>query len=176
MLRRLLIGGMLAGALPATALAQTAHTLSEFKTRVETGDVVYVMDREGREVKGPLMAVSDSALVLSILDQQHEVPFDRVARIDRDGDSVWSGFAIGAAVGGVLGLLMVQGCGSNDEGCAEYYVAGVLTYGGIGALIDWAHTGRTHLYSAPLQGGNKTMAIAPILSRNRTGAALAIRW
>jgi len=177
MVRRLLIGGMLACAAPAAALAQPAHTLVELKARVETGDVIYVMDREGRETKGPLMALSDTSLTIGLLGDRYDVPIERVARVDRAGDSVWNGFAIGAAVGGVMGLLAQQGCRLMSDGCAGYYVAaGVLTYGGIGAIIDLAHTGRTRIYAAPLEGGNKTLAIAPILSRERKGAALANRW
>jgi hypothetical protein len=161
-------------AVPAAALAQpVAHTVEALKARVETGDVVYVMDREGREVRGPLMAISDTALVLSILDQRHEVPFDRVARIDRDGDSLWSGFAIGAGIGVGVGALASQTWAAECDCAAEGVTFSALFYGGIGALFDWAHKGRTHLYSAPLE---KTVALAPVVSSRTRGLALSIRW
>ena len=160
--------------LPSAALAQSAQTADELKTRARTGDVIYVMDAEGRETKGTLLALSDTTLTVGLLGDRYDVPLQRVARVEREGDSAWSGFAIGASIGAAMGLLTAQGCSGDFS--FQPMLSAALVYGGIGALIDYAHTGRTRLYSAPLEGGHKTMAIAPILSRERRGAALAIRW
>lgn len=159
---------------PSAAFAQAARTADEFKARARTGDVIYVRDAEGRETKGTLLALSDTALTVGLLGDRYDVPLERVARVEREGDSAWSGFAIGASIGAVMGLLAGFEC--SGDFTAGPMLGEALVYGGIGALIDYAHTGRTHLYSAPLKGGNKTMAIAPILTRGRKGATLAIGW
>lgn len=159
---------------PAAAVAQPARAVDELKTRARAGDVIYVMDAEGRETKGTLLMLTDTTLTLGLLGDRYEVSFARVARVEREGDSAWSGFAIGAGIGAFLGLLAGQGC--SGEFTARPVLEAGLVYGGIGALIDAAHTGRTRLYNAPLESPKKTVAIAPIVMPARKGLALTVRW
>ncbi len=106
---------------PSAGLAQPARAAAEVEGRASPGDVIYVMDAEGRETKGTLLALSDTALTLSLLGDRYEVPLDRIAWIERDGDSVWSGLAIGAATpprstGGPRGWGSRRSCRKNGRG------------------------------------------------------------
>jgi hypothetical protein len=154
---------------PAVADAQPARSVAALLSRVATGDAVYVTDRDGREVKGPILDLSESTLVLGVLGQRMEIPFDRVARVERDGDPPWNGAAIGALVALPFALVSINDC----AGCGPYAVSTFVFYAGIGALFDFAHIGRTRIYAAP---PTRTASLAPILSGQRKGIALAVTW
>jgi hypothetical protein len=99
-------------------------------------------------------------------------------KIEKEGDPVWDG----AAYGFMIGALAATTVGSEaclHEPMWHCAVGGGLEFAGIGALLDWAHKGRTTIYdpaSAPEEGAGATIArhLVPILSTHER--ALAMRF
>ena len=118
----------------ALASAQTAPDFSALRASV--GDRVIITDAGGVEVGGRVTALSPSALSI---DGYSFTPGEAV-KVERPGDPVWDGAAIGYGVGALFGLTI------GAEGCLHSAVwrcvnAGGITYGLLGALIDYAHKG-----------------------------------
>jgi hypothetical protein len=66
-------------------------------------------------------------------------------KIEKRGDPLWNGAAYGFAIGAVLGpTIGAESC--RDAPVWHCVVAGGAVWAGIGALIDWAHAGRTTVY------------------------------
>jgi len=127
--------------------ASPARAQPDFsRLTVKPGDVVYVTEPSGAEVGGPLTNISPSGLTIIGGYAFKPVPGLKIAR---PGDSLWNGIAIGAAVGAALGATFGrQGCVNSQE-CppgALLALSGAMTYGAIGAFIDWLHKGRTVIY------------------------------
>lgn len=111
-------------------------------------EVVYVTFQAsaGGEMMGRLVEVKSDRVVILIDGQRREFRLDRVARIERAGDSVKNGTIIGAVIlGGLCALTCGQGLDNADD-----YVPVVLANAGAGALVgmvvDAAHKGRTTIY------------------------------
>jgi len=130
------------------------------------GDFIYVTQPSGTEVGGILTAFSPSLLTIGAYSFQPE----RGMKIERRGDSVWSGAIIGAILGAALGATLAQ------EACLHGprwpCVAGpVVMYGAIGALIDYLHKGRTTIFrGTPLSD----VAFRPALGPDRTGLTVTV--
>ena len=75
----------------------------------------------------------------------HAIEPEQGLKVERSGDSIWNGFAIGVLTGGVLGATVGRrGC---LHGATVSCVAKPgLLFGALGALIDRAHNGRTTVF------------------------------
>jgi hypothetical protein len=114
-----------------------------------------------------------TAQELTLIDEDnHEqiIPLDTIRRIERSGDPIWNGFAIGAAVGVLQSVLLLGGL---DDGHVRQKVALAIEVGGvyglIGAGIDAMHVGRTTVYQAPRAKAGPTI----VASRDGRGAMLS---
>lgn len=128
---------------PCSARAQTdfsATTLAE-------GQVVRVTDLSGVSVQGVVTDVMPSSLRVGSYVFQPKVGL----KVERLGDTLWDGAAIGFAVGAFLGGSTNRtGCFSNKGvGCV---VKPGLVFGTIAALIDRAMVGRRTVFVGKAPG------------------------
>jgi hypothetical protein len=120
--------------------------------RAQPGDRIHVTQPSGIEVEGVLTEVSSTELRIDGYTFAPEAGL----RVDRQGDSVWSGTLIGTGVGVLLGVALGE-CGSAEQWRC---IAGAgATYGLIGALIDWAHEGRTTIFRGKSPRGARLMPL-----------------
>jgi hypothetical protein len=117
---------------------------------------VYVEDRNGREVEGKLVSLTESALTINIDGVTRTFTPAEVTKVDRRGDSLKNGALIGAAVGlftGLIGDCPRAGSNNRSDGCpgarVGYVFGGAAIWAGIGAGIDALIPGRTRLWPAP---------------------------
>jgi hypothetical protein len=170
-LRVVLISG-LASTLPAVTLAQPVPTLAELSQVVRPGETIVVTDTGGARVRGRLLQVSSSEVVVAT-DELRRFEASAVERIQRN-DSLWNGTLIGAAVGGAIAALgVVATHGSSDSFYGWAYVgvwaapaAGAAT----GALIDRASMAA--VYSAP----RDKRAALPAHAPGSGGGTLHVTW
>jgi hypothetical protein len=153
----------------AVAAAQTPPDFSALRAGV--GDKVVVTDAEGVEVGGRLTALSPSTLSI---DGYAFTPAEAI-KIERPGDSVWDGAAIGYGVGALFGLTI------GSEACLHSAIwrcvnAGGITYGLLGALIDFAHKGRRTIYPSRSAAPRKAVRLVPDIGPERKGVAVALAF
>jgi hypothetical protein len=152
----------------AVAAAQTAPDFSALRAGV--GDEIVVTSAEGVEIGGRITRISPSALSI---DGYAFTPADAV-KIERPGDSVWNGFAIGYGVGAVLGLAIGEACLRGQSWrCMN---GGGITYGLLGAIIDYAHKGRRTIYKSGSAAPRKSMRLVPDIGPERKGVAVALAF
>jgi hypothetical protein len=150
---------------------QAPATPADFSgLRLRIGDIVYVRDtQQNVEVRGPLRSLSPHEV---LIDGYRFAPTAGL-EIEREGDAIWNGAAIGFLLGGVAGVTVgAEGC--LDRAKIYCFVGGGLTYGAIGAFIDWRHKGRTRVFPAPDR--RATLRVTPDVRAHRKGAVLAVRF
>jgi len=125
---------------------------------------------------------------LSILvkGQGADVPFARIVRIDRPGDSLANGALIGFGVGTALGLAAMAV--DNRTDCAQVelycfnltageYVTATLILGGLGTAvgvgIDALIRRDREIYR---RGGGARTTVAPALGRSVRGVVVSVTW
>jgi len=121
---------------------------------VTPGDrVVVTGDRQS--IRGRIAEIAPDALVLDGDGTRVRLPLAGIQQIDRVGDSLFNGAAIGAAIGGGTALAAMARACSNTN-CADtsanldprITLLGALAGAGIGTLIDAAIDGRKMVYRA----------------------------
>lgn len=144
----LLLPGLLAAQAPAGA-APPAPTLAP-------GDrVVVTVTDDQQTIRGRISEVTPDSLVLDDNSARVRLPLGAVHQVDRVGDSLWNGTAIGAALGGGSAIVAMARTCSNTS-CADtsanldprLTLLGAVAGAGIGALIDAAIDGRKTVYRA----------------------------
>jgi hypothetical protein len=154
---QLLVAGLLA---PQSTVAapQTPAPLLRPHEHVEVTD-------NRQTVRGRIADVTGDAVVLQRNGERVSLALAAIQRIDRIGDSLISGTAIGAAIGGGSTLaLMVKLC-SNTQ-CADtsanldprLTLLGTFIGAGIGALIDAAVQARKTVYRSGAGQPSRTVA------------------
>ena len=124
-----------------------------------------------RRGRGRVTALSPSALSI---DGYAFTPAQAV-KIERPGDSIWNGAAIGYGVGALFGLTIgAEAClhGSTWR-CVN---AGGITYGLLGAVIDYAHKGRRTIYKSQAAAPRRAVRIVPDITPERKGVAVALAF
>jgi hypothetical protein len=103
-----------------------------------------VYDSQSRApIHGFLLRLTERDLTMLVNGREETIPLASVRRIDRRGDSVWNGFAIGAAVG-VFTWIKIYRSGIPSDSIA--WVVGIPAL--IGAGIDALSVGETTVYRA----------------------------
>jgi hypothetical protein len=157
---------LLCAAAPAQAFAQDDFS----RLALKPGQVIFVTDSTDTIVSGVASQASASELTV---DGRRFTPAT-VLKIERKGDSVWNGAAIGFAAGAASGLTI------GAEACADSskwrcVVGGGVTLGAIGALIDWARTGRTTIYDRRLRKvGRAGWSVVPSITPHIQSVAVVI--
>jgi len=162
-----------AAAAPTPARAQaspevpSATELAQLRERVSSELWVY---RDSQPIHGYLSRLTNEEITLVDEDKQEQIiPLDSIWRIDRSGDPVWNGFAIGAALGvGQWLLIRAELSGHLEQQFSTLlYSAGLC--GLVGAGVDALHVGQSTVYRAPRR--KPGVSIAP--SADGRGALLS---
>lgn len=154
---------------------QLAGTFDQLRVLVKPGDTLTITDGSGHRLRGKLVDLSASSLVLEASGTRRQFQDTEVGTIEKRGsDSLKNGALIGLSIGGGLfGSAIAAATG--DAGLAAL---GAVIYGGIGAGIgvgvDALVEGPRVIYAAAASGP-RTFQIAPILSRSRKGVLLSFR-
>lgn len=153
----------------APAYAQNLQDLAELRERIASELWVY---RDTQPIHGYLTRLTKTDLTLIDEDNQEQtIPLESIWKIERSGDPIWNGFAIGASIGLAAGIGLsaeVRGR-AVEKATLAVYSAGI--YGLIGAAIDAMHVGKTAVYEVP--GRRQALTIAP--SRDLRGAMVGWR-
>jgi hypothetical protein len=134
-----------------------------------------VVNNEGYEVNGVVSRLNERSIEVSGVAGTKHIELVDIREIDIK-DSNWSGFWTGAAIGGGLSLLMVseahcsRGCTSTK---AEFVALEGLTWGGIGALIDYFVEGRQSIWT---NRGATVARVSPVVSPKAVGVSGSITW
>ena len=109
---------------------------------------IIVFDTDGAAHPGRFVRFDEQELAMLIGDEERRFTRDRIARIERSGDSLKNGAMAGAIVGGALGLLAaaLQARDLPDWMASLGINIGLST--AIGAGLDAAVEGRTVVYNA----------------------------
>ena len=127
--------------------------------QVQPGDLVYVTPPSGVEVAGPLTRISPFLLEID----GHQFKPEPGLEIERRGDSVMNGMLLGLGIGAIAGATI------GAEACLHKPlwhcgVAASVTYGAVGALIDWLRVGRTLIYrGAATASGQSSRVKQPVV-------------
>ena len=144
-----------------TTIAGCAHvrptaSWPELVQRLAPGKPVTVTTSAGTEVTGRVSAVTADSLRLTVHGVAQEFAVHDVRQVRRNGDSVWNGLAIGAAIGVTATALpdpRYYTCGGTAV-CQDKQIPQRLAFfAGVtatGILIDRLHRDRTILYRSPL--------------------------
>lgn len=130
---------------------RSARAQADFSaTTLAKGQIVRVTEPSGTFVQGVVTDVMPSSLQVD----GHAFPPRVGLTVERLGDRIWDGAAIGFGVGALLGGSTNRtGCFSNKgPGCA---LKPGLVFGIIGALIDRAIVGRRTVFVGQASGGGK---------------------
>ncbi len=161
---RIAILAVCASVMSGCAHVPPARTWPEFVQRVAPGTPVAVTDAGGSEVRGRVSAVSATSLTVKTANGSRSFDATDVRHVRRDGDRLWNGLAIGAAIGTVGAILPDNRCSGHPPTCDDKQVPERLTFlaaataAGIG--IDALRRDRTSLYESP---GRLALRIVPSL-------------
>src|SRR5471030_443476 len=161
-------------------LSSPASAQDDFsRLKVKLGQIVYVTDAStGVEVSGPLTSVTPRDLSIDGYRFQPKPGL----KIERAGDSVWDGAALGFGVGLLYGgALVLPECFAprSRTGCL---LGPAIGFAAIGALIDYATVGRTTIYEGAGPStrtnalGRSSLRIMPEVDAHRKAIAMAIRF
>ena len=127
----------------------------ELVERLAPGKPVTVTTGSGHEVAGRVSAVSADSITLTVDGASQQFASGDVRQLRRNGDSLWNGIAIGAAIGVTAAALpdtRYHDCGGSAL-CQDKQIPQRLTlFAGVtltGILIDALHRDRTILYRSP---------------------------
>jgi len=167
----------LSGRRPADP-SRATKPFSVVRDRVPIDDIVHVTDVTGATIKGKLAALTDDAVQVNVGADIRSVAAEHVRRIQwQQRDSPLTGLLIGAAVGAIPGMYWLVVDPNECTGmCPEEY-AFIAIGAVVGAVIDLAIKRRVTVYEAEEWSDRaKSIAIGPILTRDRQGLRVAMRF
>jgi len=135
----LLLASFLAAA-AAPSAQEPAASFDALAGRLQIGQLIWVTDPTGREVRGRLERLSSDGLVLEEDHLDLAAPDVRRVRT-RDRDSLKNGALIGLGIGGGMGAAWCIGAVADDSGNVDARVEcgeGFTVFPGLGALIGLA--------------------------------------
>lgn len=182
-----------ASSTPAAANSQlSAVTSMQLRQALSPGDLVFIVQTTGVPVKGRLLFVQDSGLVVGSDAQgttgelgRHlnlTIPYSAIQSLDRPRDSSTNGALFGMGVGlGVWVPFFVHAVAVDrnemDEWAAGYAVAGAI-FAGVGAFAGWvidtAHS-KPHLQFVADSSASRRGLVQPVLAR-RPGVAVVVSF
>ena len=162
---------------PYASAQAPAASFGELDAHQLTGRRVIVRQRSGRPFHGRLVSVAANQVEVERIRwfrrQRQTFVEGEVRRIDYE-DSIWDGFAKGAAVGfaSAVTFAKLPACNTPDNftclpGVALSVPVGIL----IGETIDRAVN--RPVFESPT---GASIALSPLVSRGRSGVALTVRF
>jgi hypothetical protein len=146
-----------------------AQDLADLRQRISSEVWVY---RGETPTHGFLTRLTNTDLTLVDENNQEEtIPLESVLKIERSGDSIWNGFAIGASIGLASGIGLSTELRGHTASKVALVLYGAGIYGLIGAGIDAMHVGTTTVYESSRR--RHALTIAP--SRDWHGAMVGWR-
>jgi hypothetical protein len=171
--------------LSAAAAASAQQPVASFDAlagRLQLGQMVWVTDPTGREVRGRLERLSSDGLVLKANGSETFAAAD-VRRVrTRDRDSIKNGALIGLGIGGAMGTAWCIGAVADDSGdldarveCAEGFTVFPALATLLGLAVDRVIPGKLRLvYQQPLShdASRASLSVAPFISARAKGLAV----
>ena len=104
----------------------------------------------GEVLHGAVLVNQDGAMSVRVDGRRVDVPVDDVRRLDLEvHDSLMNGTLIGAAVLGVMSVLICgQGLDSSDD-VGQVVLTNAVLGGSIGAFVDWRIDAHRIIYERP---------------------------
>jgi hypothetical protein len=178
--------GILATAATGAAQETAAASFETLVERIRIGQVIWVTDETGREVRGTLERLTNNGLVLKADGLEAFAVLDIRRVRARKIDSLKNGTLIGLGIGATMAAAWCVGALADDSGdinagveCAE----GFTVFPGLGALIgmavDAAVPGKVQLvYEAPQREAATRMSVTvcPVFSPRAKGLALSFAF
>jgi hypothetical protein len=169
---------MLAGWSCAAAACAHAHAVQswpELVPRLTRGESVALFDAAGEETRGHVAAVSAESLTLDVRGALRQFDSSDVREVTRNGDPLWNGLAIGAAIGAAAALVPDNVCNRQAQTCDGAQVpqraALFAAAAALGAAIDALHRDRSVLYRSPVR---VRLQLRPAFTASSVGVALVI--
>jgi hypothetical protein len=155
-----------------------AHTFEQLQILVQPSDTLTVTDDAGRQLRGRLLELSRTTLVLEVYGERTELTPDAVRTIkQRRSDSLRNGALWGLVAGAAYGATAVAMTGAEDESLGETMALAALVFGGVGTGagvgIDALIRTNQVIYLRPLGIAESRLRISPILTRDRRGVLMA---
>jgi hypothetical protein len=153
------------------AAATPARAQTDFTgLKAQAGDRVWVTRASGATISGTFGPLSPSSITVN----GETIPYEPGLKIAREGDRLLNGFIIGAAIGVLAGTTIgAEAC--LDSPMWHCAVGGAAVWGGIGALADWLHKGRTQIFEAP-RSGRPSVSLVPSLGLERQAVGLVLSF
>lgn len=130
---------------------------------LKAADEVAVTASDGTQTTGRVTRLAATTLRVGDID----VSFTSPLRIERIGDPVWDGIAMG------VGVAAMQSVAAQSRLRSGATLA--VLYGSIGGLIDAAVKGRTLVYGSPdARGRSSSVRLIPEIDAHRKAVAVAI--
>ena len=154
-MRRAAVLALWACSIAGCAHVQPAQSWPQLVQRLAPGKPVSVTDAQGTEVRGRVSALSAGSLTLNVEGALRQIDSTDVRRVRRDGDPLWNGLAIGAAIGWLGAALPDSYCPGGDpqQACDRQQLpqrfAFFAAVTAAGAGLDMLHRDRTILYESP---------------------------
>lgn len=166
------------------AARQPLHSFADLPQRISPGHTVYVIDDAGLETRGQVVSLSPSELTLRVDGQPRSMSAPRIRQVQRYGDSVWNGLAIGAAVA-LPGMLISDPryvpCRNDPQRtCSDNEIAqrvmGAALVAAVGAGIDALIRGRDQVYVAPgpISRAARRVVVSPRITDAGAGLTVSI--
>lgn len=167
----LVLAAAFATSFASSASAQTA--LTNAVPPVTSGQKVWVTTNEGWEVNGVVSKLGATFIEVSGEAGTKHINFSDARKIDIK-DSNWSGFWLGAAIGGGLSALLMSDL-ECTRGCskAKFVAFEALSWGGLGALIDHFVEGRERVWE---NRDTTALHVSPIVAPKGLGVGGSISW
>jgi hypothetical protein len=167
--------------LPQPAAAQQARSFEQLQLLVKPGDRIFVTDATGNVTVGRVAGLSKSALSLTSKTSTRDWSESEVFDIRQwRRDSLKNGALIGTGVGLGLGIIGASfycaefRCGRGEGvGIAAFY-AGIGAGAGVG--IDALIPAKQTVYIGGTRPTASRLNLKPIVSKSRTGVAMAFSF
>jgi hypothetical protein len=157
---------------PSAAQAQEpARSFDELQRRLKPGDTVWVVDAQGREVKGKLRELSGTSLTMDAWGRQ-TFRADAVQLVkQKKAHPFWKGAIIGGGAGALLSIALIAQDPSEACGCEPLILGGIGAGAGV-AFAALIPRKEFVVYRAPGSSNPVRVSVAPVVAPRARGIAL----
>jgi hypothetical protein len=159
------------------AHAKPVHSWRDVAGQLRPGHPVAIIDTAGTEVRGKVATVGSDSLTLKADGTLRHFDATNIRQIARDGDPLWNGAVIGAAIGVFVAGFSDNRCVGDPPVCNDRQIPARIGFiaiaTGAGLAIDALHRDRRVIYQS---SDRVTIRIVPALSPRGRGASLLVMW